>query len=1696
MKYTKAYTLFLFLFSLTVFSQFSKTHYIPPLSNGDSIEPQGQYLYISTPSVTNINFTINPIGGTPITGTVSRNTPYVYTIGSGYDTQLLISQTDVANIKNNKGYIIEAEDMVYVNVRMTATPQSFHAGGIVSKGLAALGTQFRIGAFTNLGAPNNTENHYTFATILATENNTTISFSDIKPGVTLINGTGNTQNNIVLNYGESFAIAVSGPSDENRDGLIGALISSDKPIAVNCGSIAGSNSNSSNLDLGFDQIVSAERTGREYIFIRGNGSTNAPEIEQPLIVAHEDGTEVYLNGQVPPAAPFATLNHGQYLAIDNTQFSANGNLFVTTSKNVFAYQSIGGSDARPNQNLHFLPPLSCQTPKIVDNIPLINEVGSNDGFYGTLNIVTKANAVLSFIINGVNYTLATLPVTINVTGPLAVTGNSNYVTYTIGDNLTGNISVISTEEVYVSFFGSSGAATFGGFYSGFTYKPEVAFQAVDITQSNCIPNVELNVSTVAGFDVYQWYFNGNLIPGANTSSYVPTQPGYYKVKATLSACSINLFSDEIPVSNCPANMDNDLANDNYDLDNDNDGITNCTESLGNQDINISNYASGNIVVGTTYNNSFTGAVTTSALAAATPFVGNSNGSFISTIPAGKSNYLKYTINFNQPINVGLEYVTTANTTDLLNTNAEYIINSDINKTITVLNPNNQLLIDTNYDGIYESGVTIFSSFEIRFRLNSTTPLAAGTGTFKFLSHQASSINFTHKNLSDTLENRSTLKFYALCITKDSDGDNIPDQEDIDSDNDGILDVIEAMGTLVVSISNQDLDNNGIDDSFGMGLVPAINDNDPIPDYLDLDSDNDGIFDLIESGSNAIDTNIDGVVDGNNFGNNGFANALETAIDNGVPNYTIANTDGDVQNNYIDSDSDADNCYDVTEAGYTIVTGGLLGTAPPVVNSNGVVTNAGVYIVPNSNYITSAPINITTQPVNVTVCELQTATFTVIADTVIDSYQWQVSTDGGTTWTNITNNATYSGATTATLTVANVSPAMTNYNYRIFINRNGNACGLYSNSAILTTYALPVVNTPITLKQCDDDTDAISTFNLIENNPFISANYTTETFSYFTTFAAADTNDTTFQITNPVVFTTANTTVYVRVVNVNGCYSVATLNLIVSVTQIPSTFHRTFTKCDDYIDATNNNYDGIATFDFSIINADIAGYIPNSNYTVTYYKNQADALSEINAITNISNYRNLGYPNTQQIWVRVDSNVDNSCFGLGAYATLVVERTPVFNTVGTNNVIRACDDDHDGIFSFNTSMLSNNILQGQTNIDVTYFDDLGNSIPSINPLVVNGTKTITVRLTNNPSLALDGACFVEGTIQFIVDAKPEAYAVTTNLTTCDDETNNPLLQNGSYPFNTTTLQNEILQGQTGMNVTYTLANGTVYTNGLPNPFNSGTQDVLVTVSNQLNSSCTATTVLHFVVNPLPNIDLNQDGSDNEIVCNNLPNLSVTLNAGVVNILPSSYTYQWYLNNTIINGATQYSITVTTAGTYCVEVTTPLGCKLTRVIQVVASEIAQIQNINIIDLSEVNSIEVIATGIVANYEYSLDDIDGPYQDSNLFTNVSMGFHTVYVRDTKGCGIAYEYVSVLGAPHFFTPNGDGYNDTWYIKGASQTFHKNLIVHIFDRYGKLIKQISPVTGGWDGTYNGQMLPSDDYWYVIKVDDGRIVKGHFSLKR
>ena len=134
-----------------------------------------------------------------------------------------------------------------------------------------------------------------------------------------------------------------------------------------------------------------------------------------------------------------------------------------------------------------------------------------------------------------------------------------------------------------------------------------------------------------------------------------------------------------------------------------------------------------------------------------------------------------------------------------------------------------------------------------------------------------------------------------------------------------------------------------------------------------------------------------------------------------------------------------------------------------------------------------------------------------------------------------------------------------------------------------------------------------------------------------------------------------------------------------------------------------------------------------------------------------------------------------------------------------------------------------------------------------------------------------------------------------------------------------------------------------------------------------------------------------------------------------------------------------------------VTNVNGCSKVRKITVLPSNIATFTNIEVIDASENNSITVFVSG-EGEYHFAIDNINGPYQDNNAFENVRPGFHTVFVRDKNDCGIVDKLVSVIGFPKFFTPNQDGFNDTWQVYGVSSQFQPKSVIYIFDRYGKLL--------------------------------------------
>lgn len=219
-------------------------------------------------------------------------------------------------------------------------------------------------------------------------------------------------------------------------------------------------------------------------------------------------------------------------------------------------------------------------------------------------------------------------------------------------------------------------------------------------------------------------------------------------------------------------------------------------------------------------------------------------------------------------------------------------------------------------------------------------------------------------------------------------------------------------------------------------------------------------------------------------------------------------------------------------------------------------------------------------------------------------------------------------------------------------------------------------------------------------------------------------------------------------------------------------------------------------------------------------------------------------------------------------------------------------------------------------------------------------------------------------------------------------------------------------------------------------------------------------------------------------------TITLEGGILDDIPNNYAYNWSTGETTIN------IEVNETGTYEVIVTKPLGCSNRRIIEVLASSTAEIQTIEVTDLTENNTISVLVSGD-GDYLFAIDNENGPYQVSHKFENVSVGFHTIYIKDVKAnCGIVAEDVAVIGFPKFFTPNDDTVNDIWEIKGLSSEFESSARVEIFNRYGKLLKVLNRANPNWDGRYNGVLLPTDDYWFVAKFLDGRTYTGHFTLKR
>jgi gliding motility-associated-like protein len=639
-------------------------------------------------------------------------------------------------------------------------------------------------------------------------------------------------------------------------------------------------------------------------------------------------------------------------------------------------------------------------------------------------------------------------------------------------------------------------------------------------------------------------------------------------------------------------------------------------------------------------------------------------------------------------------------------------------------------------------------------------------------------------------------------------------------------------------------------------------------------------------------------------------------------------------------------------------------------------------------------------------------------------------------------------------------------YAKVYNKTNVNCYVYT-SFVVTLYKQPIANAVSDFIICENlPYNAIEQFDLSTKNSAVlgTQNSAEFTISYHASQYNADHNLSPL----PSIYTNtfASEVIYIRIQNNTNtsCFATKTFNIKVVQKPILSVVSD-FKLCDD----SSNN--GIENFNLALKTTEILNLQSPAVFEVKYFYNLTDAQNNTNEILSAIN----NSINNQSIFFTISAIGNLNCKVISDFK-LIVTRLPIANA---GNPIFICDDvTNDAKAMFSLQSNTNRILgpQSATDYKVSYHaltteaNSNTNSLPSSYQNTSN-PQTIYVRVTNNQN----SNCFASTSFQIGLYKMPIAYQ-PQKMVSCDDIGND-----GFEDFNLQ-LQNTSILGtqlQTDFAISYHLSQSDAdsganpLTNNYTNTNNP--QTVYARIVNNLSAACFDTKSFQLIVRSKPQLLMDDVYS----ICEAS---SITVSAPI-----GFTTYLWS------NGANTPSTTLTLDGNYSVTVTRDYGdiiCDATKIIQVNNSNRAKIIAIDTsewTDNENTISVQVTGDGI---YEFSLDNIH--FQDSNQFYGLFSGNYTVYVRDKKGCGTVTSDIFLLMYPKFFTPNEDGNNDYWNIKGLD----KNTIISIFDRYGKLLKQFNSNGSGWDGKSNNQPMPTNDYWYTLQLVEGKILKGHFTLKR
>lgn len=396
----------------------------------------------------------------------------------------------------------------------------------------------------------------------------------------------------------------------------------------------------------------------------------------------------------------------------------------------------------------------------------------------------------------------------------------------------------------------------------------------------------------------------------------------------------------------------------------------------------------------------------------------------------------------------------------------------------------------------------------------------------------------------------------------------------------------------------------------------------------------------------------------------------------------------------------------------------------------------------------------------------------------------------------------------------------------------------------------------------------------------------------------------------------------------------------------------------------------------------------------------------------------------------------------------------------------------------------------TDYSIGYFYETGGTNPVVSGTIFNtpGTYTLYVYAINNGRFGI--SCIEEDSFVLTVSETPVLPSyVLFNSNYCSTFTL-PDLPEGDFTVN--------YYWQQGGNASDIISTDD-YTFTIEAGENPTSYDIWVYAEATNNPNCFDEEHFQFTLYPTSEFEI-EDG----IIC--IDAITGELVQGYLlesGLNPNSYSVEWYLDGATTPVATGLNYYAIEAGTYTAvpimfAPQNPPNCNYDPTTVEVGISSSAIASVSVtLPFEDVAVATVIIENGIGNYIFSLDD--GDFQSSPIFDNLSSGDHTITIQDTLGdCGITILEFTVVKYPKFFTPNGDGYNDTWNIWDLQQDY-PDAVISIFDRYGKFLKQISPIGEGWDGTYNGHQLPSTDYWFTVDFTyygQEKQFKAHFSMKR